>query len=150
MVSEGTEKLQIIIAEMEEALEALDTLEDLWHSTNWPNYKFAAALHEFVKSKHYPALGFRSISTVTWHMDIPEPAAIYLQRIYRELTLKRGVPIKVYEHLDGAKIESLMSLLGADLYEGLRAEAFEIGSPISAASWRVWIDGAMDKFNSNT
>lgn len=148
MVSEGTRKLQIIVEEFEEALEALDKLEDLWNSTNWPKYKFAAALHEFVKSKHYPMLGFTSISTVTWSMDIPESAVVYLQRIYRELTLKRGIPIAAYEHLDAVKTKVLMSIIDAGLSGDLHLESFEIGSKMNAASWRVWIDGAIDQSNT--
>ncbi len=148
MVSEGTKKLQIIIEEFEDAVEAYYKLEDLWYSTNWPNYKFAVALHEFVESKHNLTLGFTSLSAMAGYMDIPDSAVMYVQRIYRELTLKRNIPVTAYEHLDMVKTNSLMSRIDECLDGDLNLNAVEIGAQKISAIWRVWIDGALDTINS--
>ncbi len=81
-------------------------------------------------------------------MGISTDSAVVVRRIYRKLTLMRGIPVSDYAQLDMAQTDGLIALIDAGVDRGLYLKALEIGAQTNLATWRVWIDGAIDTINS--
>lgn len=134
--------------EIGEAQAFADDLLKLWKSSKKRRYKFGAALQEFGESDYHRKIGFRSVCEWTAYMGISTDSAVVVRRIYRKLTLQRGIPVSDYAELDMAKTDGLMALIDAGPSRDIYLKALEVGAQTNLATWRVWIDRAIASINA--
>ena len=136
--------------EVEEAQAVADNLLKLWNSSERRKYRFGEAFHAFGESDYVLKIGFDNAIGWAAYMGISTESASLVRRIYRKLTIQRGIPVSDYEQLDLAKTDGLMALIDAGPNEDLYREALEIGAKTNLATWRDWIDGAVANINAGT
>ena len=134
--------------EINEAHAVADNIVDLWNSSKSRRYKFGAEFHEFGEANYILKLGFTSVAGWIDHRGISVHAANRVRRIYRKLTLERGVPMSDYAQIDLAKTTKLMSLIDAKPDRELYLEALELGIKLTLPDWQVWIEKAIARINS--
>lgn len=137
-------------AEIDEAQFAADELVQLWKSIKRAKYDFAAALHEFGESDHHLKLGLNNVIGWISYAGIDARPAFKYRRIYRELTLMRGIPVSDYDQLSMVQTKGLMSLIDAGVDEDLYLKTLRVGVKTDRAGWRAWIDDAIKLLGSRS